>query len=742
MRLILPILLSNLILGADPVPVPIIKATSPEVIDDSLQQSSFWQPKSSPAILELDLNTETVLGGLHLFSGANHTGTVSEMTVEFDQGGTWVAIPSAVVTGNYKNNLEVKFDGTVEVKTKRLRLTLGTSPGGVVKVREVRVWSNGGMPVLPASAGKPPLIYLNQSGFGLGRPKRFTAPTLADGTAFNVRPVVRGKTSRAPEVSGIITGGIGNFSSLDTPGDYVVEAGGLSSVPFGIGPWWLERVTTQGSVDFFIDSRHYLGTYTKPSKGSFGWRDDHSFGWELHALVTQLLANPAVVERLPRQITYQASPDPKLWGALHPPSADAPDLVKLIHWGADVLVTQGTTHEHLKAQLAYFLYAWPVLSRWLPEQNKTVVAEFARHTWGQPEADRAYPYDESPNHDLFALKTKVGSTKGCLPPGASVEPNVLMATVAKREGWPEAAKYLNAAVAQADWMIKNLDWEDPQVTKGQRMSEFITVTGLSHLLQEFPDKAPVGLAKKLDDWVSVIIRRSDNLWDFRKLDDGIRWTPMDPSSPQKWNEAGNVVGLPAAIFAALPSITDPERKVRLETIAHAHFDNAFGRNPTGRHFDHKAPSEIEGVEFGWFSRHPGGIGQLEKCRFVLDGSPKDPLYPYHPEVGNVGWTEGWIQFNTPFNTSMAYLARHDSTLTLTREGGQIRLRLKAPIGFDPSKREKATVALTAGGTTKTVVLVEETEQSEWLSASIPQIPGPMTATYGFGWMATTGSLGK
>ena len=65
------------------------------------------------------------------------------------------------------------------------------------------------------------------------------------------------------------------------------------------------------------------------------------------------------------------------------------------------------------------------------------------------------------------------------------------------------------------------------------MSEFITVTGLAQLLADYPDRAPEGLAKKLSDWAAVIIRRSENLWDFPKLGDAPdQWTPLG-DSPQK-----------------------------------------------------------------------------------------------------------------------------------------------------------------------------------------------------------------
>ena len=86
--------------------------------------------------------------------------------------------------------------------------------------------------------------------------------------------------------------------------------------------------------------------------------------------------------------------------------------MKLIHWGADIIVTQELGHEHLKAQLAYFLYAWPALKAWLPEQNYQIVRDYAFKTWANPKSDRTYPYDESPEHNLLALKTKTRLHQG------------------------------------------------------------------------------------------------------------------------------------------------------------------------------------------------------------------------------------------------------------------------------------------------------------------------------------------
>ena len=561
-----------------------------------------------------------------------------------------------------------------------------------------------------------PLIYLNQSGFNLGKPKRFTAPTLPDGMRFEVRPAMGGKAV----FDGTLKGHIGDFSDFNPAGEreYVVVAGTNSSVPFRIGLWWLERVSYQNAVNFMVDSRHYVGNERAVCPGSFGWRDDHHFGWELHTLVPQFLSNPSAYERMPHQIKYEPPANPKLWGALQPYREDAPDIVKLIHWGADVIVSQGLTHALLKSQLAYFLYAWPWLKGYLPAQNYQSVRDFTFTHWSDAACDRKYPYDESSNHDLLALKTRVGSTKGALPPGFSIQPSLLLHEVARRDARADAEKYFEAAYKQAEWMIGNLDWNDPLVTKGQRMSEFITMTGLAHLLREYPDRAPSGLKAKINAWAEVVIRRSENLWDFRKLDDGNRWTPMG-DKPTMWNEPGNVVGLPAALLAAQPFLTNAAAQGRIEQLVWSHFDDMLGRNPTGRHFSYHASREVEGVEHGWYTFLPDGLGRLGKVRFVIDGSPKDGHYPYHPEKGNFGWTEGWIQFNTPFNASLAYLAHAETQITVRREGDELVIRLEAPLNFDYAKVESGKVWVSAtDGDAESVVVTEESVNSRWLAGRI------------------------
>lgn len=739
-------LLLTLAASAAPAPQPLklksasassqmAKYPAAKAIDGTVSDDSRWVSEKStdPDWLIVELAKPAKLAGIHFFTGYGTKDVITDFKIEFWSVGKWQEIPSAVITGNKASALSIPFDQTVSVETDQLRVWITSTHQDAARIKEIVVWPAevGSLPPLPKSSGGKvppggsdqadiPEIYLNQSGFNLGKPKRFTAPTLADGTAFIVRPAKGTETL----FKGTLKNHIGDFSPFDPKGDgeFVVEAGGISSVPFRIGPFWLERITYQNAVNFMIDSRHYVGNDRNVCGGSFGWRDDHHFGWELHTLVPQYLSNPSAYERMPRQVKYEKPKDKKLWGALEPYRDDAPDIVKLIHWGADVVVTQKLEHEHLKAQLAYFLYAWPVLRDHLPDQNYQTVLSYALEQWSNPKKDRSYPYDESPENDLLVLKTRLGSTKGSLPPGFSVEPNLMMHEVAKRENRPDADIYFDAAYKQAEWMIKHLDWNDPLTTKGQRMSEFLTVTGLTHFLREYPDRAPAGLKSKINEWAQVIVRRSDNLWDFRKLDDKDGWTPMG-DTPQKWNEPGNIMGLPASILAAREFITDAGTQTRLDQIIWSHFDNMFGRNPVGRHYSFDAPREIEGVEHGWFRFYPGGIGRLAEARFVIDGSPKNAHYPYQPEVGDIGWTEGWVQFNVCYNISLSYLAWSETKIELTVQGDELIIRLTAPLNFDYKQVETGSVIVASGqGDTERVTVTEDSANSATFTGRVKLRP--------------------
>ena len=544
--------------------------------------------------------------------------------------------------------------------------------------------------------------------------------------------------SRDTVYEGTLSGLKGDFSDFNpiSKDEFMIRVGTDTSFHFGIGMWWLERTTYELAVDFMIQSRHYVGNTSVKRSKTYAWRDDHHFSWALHTLVSQFLSNPEAYLRMPNKVEYVAPFDATLWGDLEPFDESAPDIVKLMHWGVDVIVTQDLKHEHLKAQLAYFLYAWPYISKWLPVQNYAVVKDFVNQHWEKTDVDRSYPFDQSSEHNMLALRTQMGTTKGELPPGSSLQPNLLMFEVAKRDSDADSMKYMNAAVTQAEWMLENLNWEDSITTKGQRMSEHITMTGFAFFYNQFPEYVPSGMALDVQEWADVMIRRSDNMWDFRKLTDGVNWTPFGEAATQ-WNEPGNVLGFPACLISAMQILDDPTIEERLNELVYSHLDNAWGKNPVGRHFSYDGANEIEGVDLGWYSYYIGGVGLLEEVPFVFDGAPKNDHYPYHPEIGDIGWTEGWIQFNTAFNISLAYMAHMDTEIGLLKGSDSIELWLKAPLNFDYEREESVRINAyyPSLDSMANIILKEESKNSYYFKGKVPY---PNVAevrfSYGYGYM--------
>lgn len=701
---------------------------------------TYWrsgkEDKNPWAIVKLPGATEIVRIGVRT---GNVGPAVSDFKLQFMHNGAWKDIWK--MSGNTEDYLIVGFDKPV--LSDRIRFI--TDSPEPVELVELELY---GQVYVDSTAADVKKILVNQSGYNLNRIKRFSAPTIVGQMEFQVLTMPEGK-----EVyRGNLQDGVGDFSDFNptSESEYVIAVGEHRSYPFRIGVNWLERVTYRNMVDFMVGARHYVGTTKLIRPLSWEWRDGDFFHWAQQSLVSLYMSNPEAFNRMEPTVRYVPNGDfPEKytgkWGALHPYLPEAPDIVKLIHWDADVKISQQLEHEMQKAELAYFLYAWPSLKQWLPKQNFDVVYAYLKTKWSKSEVE-AYSttqYDQSSSHDLLALKTKLGTTKGELPPGYSVIPNLMMYEVAKSQGEKDAEKYFKAAYNQLEWMIQYLDWNDPMTTKGQRMSEHITMRAFAYFFHKYPDRLPNGLGEKVEDWAKVMISRSDNYWDFRRYSDE-EWTP--PS----WNETGNVLGFPAAAFSAMSILKDNPLCKRLEELAWAHLDNAFGRNPTGRHFSYRGPEEIEGVDLGWYSMHKGGYGLLDEVRFVFDGSPKSFHYPNHPEVGNLGWTEGWVQFNTAFNLSIAYLTNYYSEISLKRNVDELKVSLKIPLNFNYDKEDFVDIELkNERGETLKVGLKELSRYSDTFVGTV-RIEGEklinshgqlsfsegdvITATYGMGFM--------
>lgn len=714
---------------------------SPEkAIDGNSDQSSSWKSnvtsESSWLMVRLPGATEIVRIDVNF---AVNSPILAEFKLQIMHNGSWQNVREI----KENNQQEVSIALKKPVLSDRIRFFAQTNKE--LAITELAIY---GQEYVDSSALDVKKVLVNQSGFNLNRPKRFSAPTLSATAPFTVID----QSTKQVVFSGALNNHVGDFSEFNplSSNDFAVVVEGEESFPFRIGVNWMERVTYRNMVDFMLGARHFVGTTDEIRPLSWEWRDGDFFNWAEQSLVSLYLSNPAAFDRMEQTVQYVPNDSfPKeyhgMWGKLEPYAANTPDIVQLIHWDADVKISQGLEHEMQKAELAYFLYAWPYLKQWLPQQNFDKVYSYLKDKWEKETVGEysSTQYDLSPSHNLLELKTKLGSTKGELPPGHSVIPNLMMYEVTMRRGELDAQKYFEAAFKQMDWMIKNLDWNDPMTTKGQRMSEHITMRAFAYFYTQYPDRAPQGLKKKVEEWAKVALSRSDNYWDFRKYS-AEEWTP--PS----WNETGNVLGFPAALFSAMSVLDDQEMKASLEVLAWSHLDNSFGRNPTGRHFSFRGPAEIEGVELGWYSYHKGGYGLLEEVKFVFDGSPKSFHYPNNPEVGNLGWTEGWVQFNTAFNTSMAYLANYYSSINMEQQSDELTIKLKASLNFDPTKKEPVKVLLSnSNGQGIWVALEEESPYSEFFIGNFKIAKGSvesegksldvkygeeLTVKYGFGFM--------
>ncbi|WP_373493837.1 discoidin domain-containing protein [Aquiflexum sp.] len=683
-----------------------------KAIDGKTSSESSWRNKAgedeSWFMLKLPGATEIVELSIKT---PIESSVISDFKIQTILNGSWRNVKE--ISANQNHQVTLTFEKPI--LTDRLRLWI--EKRSQVAVSEFEVY---GRQYVDSTATEVKKILVNQSGYNLYRPKRFSAPEIKEKTPF----VLEQQSNEKIVFTGYIENGVGDFSDFnpESEEEFIVIANDHKSFPFRIGPNWLERITYRNMIEFMIGARHYVGTTNLIRPLSFEWRDGDFFNWALQGLVALYLSNPEAFERMEKTVSYVPNSSfpsqyKGLWGALEPYKEDVPDLLKLIHWDVDVKISQGLEHEMQKAELAHFLYAWPYLEKWLPQQNFDRVYEYTKDKWEKTTVNprSTSQYDLSPEHNLLALKTQMGTTKGEMPPGYSVIPNLMMYEVTKKRGEKDAEKYFEAAYRQMKWMIQNLDWKDPIVTKGQRVSEHMTMRAFAYFQNSFPDRAPEGLKEKVKDWAKVAISRSDNYWDFRKYSDDEDWVP--PS----WNETGNVLGFPAALFAAMSILEDQELNGKLEILAWSHFDNAFGRNPVGRHFSHRAPEEIEGVDVGWYDAHKGGIGLLEEVKFVFDGSPKSFHYPNNPEVGNLGWTEGWVQFNTAFNISMAYLANYYTRLELSMDSKkELRINLEAPLNFDPTKEEHVTVHIqNEQGQSISVRLKKESPYSNQLTGVLP-----------------------
>jgi len=607
--------------------------------------------------------------------------------------------------------------------------------------------------------GAPQPVIINQTGYDLGGPKRFTAPHALDGEPFTVVDA-----DDAVVFEGAISGQIGDFTAFDpaSTGPFRIlvhgSAGDGDSYEFGIGANWTERVSYDNAIAFMSDVRCFFGELEgKPLNGTnaqcmrgLGWRDSHQMSFELSSLVDLYMANPTPIAAI-------TLPDAVYDGIQYPTAEGSPEIARLLAWGAEIYLRGQYDHALVKEQLASFLWAYPEFSQWIPVELYDDVRDYLFPIWSKAAYSRYSWHDYTPHTaDLLQVYTQIGTGKGEFPPGHSVVPNLRMWQVAEREGRADATIYREAAIAQAAWLVDNVDVADPLTTKGQRQGEYQLMTALATLAISVPQaELPAGLGDFAERWADVAIERSANMWDFRKYSDD-RWTipSFTGGSSEDPNESGNVLGFPAAALAATTLIADDAVDARLIEIAQAHVDDVFGRNPTGRAAQYRINDPelaFEGLDLGWFSEYQGGYGLLQGAHGVFDGSPKNGHYPFNTAVANIGHTEGWVTFTTAWIESLAWRAYTSSSIEVAAasvpEDATVTVRLLAPLNMDAAGGNTGEVRVTVDGADAGTLEVTQTAANaldytaELDPASVGAVAGDtITVTYGIGSFARSAQV--
>ncbi len=580
-------------------------------------------------------------------------------------------------------------------------------------------------------------VRVNQIGYDADKSKRATVVNVADNTDFTIKDA----TTNATLFTGKVMGQVADFTGF-VPENRVtcyLECEGVQSYRFMVGKYVMQQASVYNALAFMEQSR--ADTFEMGAKG-YAWRDSHQFSFEMSSLVQQYMANPSLYDQMDYDVYLAAECEYEELQV-----QDEPNIVWLMEFAAlryfDLAKTDGVKlHMLIKEQLAWFLYAYPFIEQYVPEEMYLKIRDLAIETWGETGCTLQYHQvdgtnywnvadaaNSKENHNLFALQNVVGGIKGQLPPGHAIAPNLMMYEVLTRDGIAGADAYLQAAIDNCEWVINEIDITDPAYAKGQRMSEHIVMENLAFFLEEYPDKAPAGLKQAITDWAEVMIARAENKWDMRMAsstgagDDFDAWTGAAYASKSgqypncTMNEPGNMAGLQAALEAAARVLDDEAIVARLKALGIAAIDDMFGRNPLDRSYFNNTDymTEFAGADKGWFNKHGHGNGVLGEVPGRIDGAPKEDAYAGSSQCNvnaGAGYTEAWVAYNTAWNASLAYSAAADVDLSVEADtvkvGETVTLTLKAPLNMDPTKVESATVQVKnlTTGATSTLTLTE------------------------------------
>ena len=282
-------------------------------------------------------------------------------------------------------------------------------------------------------------IYINQSGYDIGKSKRATITNVGLGENF----VVKSTSDNSIVYTGEINGQIADFTNLNTEGEYYIECKGVTSYNFKIAENYIISISQGPALRFMAQSRQDV--FNVGGDTGYGWRDSHQFSFEINSLVLQYMSNPSYYKSLDYGIE---NIDTCEYEELR--TQNEPDIIWLIKFGVLRYYKWYSEksiklHALIKGQLAYFLYLYPYITDYVSKEFYTTIRDFTLTVWSYRTCNKAwYEVDGGINNNLYSTQEKIGNIKGQLPAGYGIIPNLLMWEVAKRDGLDNADNFKEA----------------------------------------------------------------------------------------------------------------------------------------------------------------------------------------------------------------------------------------------------------------------------------------------------------
>ncbi len=646
--------------------------------------------------------------------------------------------------------------------------------------------------VTVSQKGKP---FVNQAGYNLGEAKRFTCPGAPDGTAFSIYAYVPTESGSAGKAlfTGTIHNYIGDFTAFNptTPGtEYIVEVPGRGrSVPFWIADHLMEKLSSRLAYQFFIDVRGGYRPSVSPANVTGGPSRDGG-GQTLEATFEGLLyaSNPALFDRWTKELRLYGQD--RMYPVIPPPDNEPdsdygefnekdhaqwrkmPDLIKLLLWHAQFAYNHhnyrglaGGGYETLKSYNQFRMFGYegqelqsfdyqnmldqlaatcafyqPFLKPYLPAATYQQYRQTCLDNWEK------YDRHKEVRHWVKSFKWIDEGYKEFNEQGSAFGQGLLrnlMMYQAEKHGQPD--KFLKYAQACAEDIIKNWNFDNEWHTWAMRNAEHITPQALALFLMIAPEGCPKGTKEKLAAWREYMVKRTDNLWQYRTHSE-TEWAHL------KSKEVGTVCGLGGAAFAVAGVLND----AKLQEIGWSQVNYVFGLNPAGAHLSNKSTVRTalqgywEGVEKGWPFAYIHGTGELHYTRGAMDGSPTNHAFPFRPDSAALGdspglyGTEGWaisnrgwlatVAFSTTGSHQVRILDASGKTLAKAKPGTSVMLELKAALNQDWNKAETGWVEVSLDGQAPLKVTVTETGPNTGLfmaNYTVPKGGKRLTASYGY-----------